>query len=126
MRNIVRMLFVPLLMVLSVSCVSDNSPAAMKEMVGRLCPEHSNSFRFEYLSDQPDSIDCYSIETYKGKILIKGNTVNSMAVGLNASLRIFVIRGCPGTPLILSRCLRLYLCRRARFRQVQNAPTGSS
>ena len=89
MRNIARMLFVPLLMVLSVSCVSDNSPAEMKEMVGRLCPEHSNSFRFEYLSDQPDSIDCYSIETYKGKILIKGNTVNSMAVGLNAYLKNF-------------------------------------
>lgn len=89
MRNIVRMLFVPLLMVLSVSCVPDNSPAEMKEMVGRLCPEHSNSFRFEYLSDQPDSIDSYSIETYKGKILIKGNTVNSMAVGLNAYLKNF-------------------------------------
>ena len=83
MRNIARILFV-LLMALSVSCVPDNSPAEMKEMVGRLCPEHSNSFRFEYLSDQPDSIDSYSIETYKGKILIKGNTVNSMAVGLNA------------------------------------------
>lgn len=89
MRNIVRMLFVPLLMVLSVSCVPDNSPAEMKEMVKRLCPEHSNSFRFEYLSDQPDSIDSYSIETYKGKILIKGNTVNSMAVGLNAYLKNF-------------------------------------
>ena len=89
MRNIARILFVPLLMVLSVSCVSDNSPVEMKEMVGRLCPEHSSSFRFEYLSDQPDSIDCYSIETYKGKILIKGNTVNSMAVGLNAYLKNF-------------------------------------
>ena len=89
MRNIARILFVPLLMVLSVSCVSDNSPAEMKEMVGRLCPEYSNSFRFEYLSDQPDSIDSYSIETYKGKILIKGNTVNSMAVGLNAYLKNF-------------------------------------
>ena len=50
MRNIARILFV-LLMALSVSCVPDNSPAEMKEMVGRLCPEHSNSFRFEYLSD---------------------------------------------------------------------------
>ena len=88
MRNIARILFV-LLMALSVSCVPDNSPAEMKEMVGRLCPEHSNSFRFEYLSDQPDSIDRYSIETYKGKILIKGNTVNSMAVGLNAYLKNF-------------------------------------
>lgn len=88
MRNIARILFV-LLMALSVSCVPDNSPAEMKEMVGRLCPEHSNSFRFEYLSDQPDSIDSYSIETYKGKILIKGNTVNSMAVGLNAYLKNF-------------------------------------
>ncbi len=88
MRNIARILFV-LLMALSVSCVPDNSPAEMKEMVKRLCPEHSNSFRFEYLSDQPDSIDSYSIETYKGKILIKGNTVNSMAVGLNAYLKNF-------------------------------------
>ena len=88
MRNIARILFV-LLMALSVSCVPDNSPAEMKEMVKRLCPEHSNSFRFEYLSDQPDSIDSYSIETYKGKILIKGNTTNSMAVGLNAYLKNF-------------------------------------
>ncbi len=44
MRNIARILFV-LLMALSVSCVPDNSPAEMIEMVGRLCPEHSNSFR---------------------------------------------------------------------------------
>ena len=83
MRNIARILFV-LLMALSVSCVPDNSPAEMKEMVGRLCPEHSNSFRFEYLSDQPDSIDSYSIET----VLMRHDYGKSICVTTQVGCRI--------------------------------------
>ncbi len=66
--------------------VPDQSPAVMKEMCGRLFPEQADCFRFELLEEAGEG-DVFSVESYKRKILIKGNSINSMAVGLNWYLK---------------------------------------
>lgn len=83
-----KLLLIPILSVLACSCVPDNSPAVMKELTERLFPEHADEFRFGFIEGVPaDSMDVFSIESYRGKVLIKGNSTNSMAVGLNHYLK---------------------------------------
>lgn len=55
------------------------------DLCRRVLGEKSKIFRFEQLKDSLD-VDRYSVESSKGKILIKGNSANSMAVGLNQYL----------------------------------------
>ena len=55
------------------------------DLCRRVLGDKSKIFRFEQLKDSLD-VDRYSVESSKGKILIKGNSANSMAVGLNQYL----------------------------------------
>ena len=83
-----KLLLMSILSLLACSCVPDNSPAVMKELTERLFPEHADDFRFEFMERMPDdSMDVFSIEACRGKVLIKGNSTNSMAVGLNYYLK---------------------------------------
>lgn len=85
MRRIVFFLFVS---ILAAGCgaVSDTSPEVMRGMCGRLLGQHSDEFRFEFIPDTA-GCDVFSVESFKDKILIKGNSANSMAVGLNHYLK---------------------------------------
>ena len=67
-------------------CVSKMDNPVMEGLCRRLFPQHADSFEFKLM---PDSIgsDTFSIESVHGKILIKGNSNNSLAVGLNYYLR---------------------------------------
>lgn len=58
----------------------------MKKMCQRLFPQHATSFSFSLFQDSV-SLDRFSIENVSDKILIKGNSNNSLAVGLNYYLR---------------------------------------
>lgn len=66
---------------LLIACSASQDEKTMKEMVKRLVPEHAEVFRFEQLA--VDGQDRYEIEAIKGKVVIRGNNANSMAVGLN-------------------------------------------
>jgi alpha-N-acetylglucosaminidase len=63
-----------------------NSPA-LAEMCQRLFPQHAQSFQFELLTDSTE-VDRFTLaSSVDGKILIKGNNQNSLAVGLNHYLK---------------------------------------
>ena len=73
-----------------VSCQRDQDPATntLSEMCERLFPQHAHSFQFQLLTDSVD-IDRFTLESDNGKILIKGNNRNSLAVGLNHYLKYY-------------------------------------
>ena len=73
-----------------VSCQRNQDPATntLSEMCERLFPQHAHSFQFQLLTDSVD-IDRFTLESDNGKILIKGNNRNSLAVGLNHYLKYY-------------------------------------
>lgn len=64
---------------------SDSRSAAA--LVKRLVPEVAGRFCFEPLRDVPG--DCFELEQVGNRIVIRGNSVNSMAVGLNHYLKYY-------------------------------------
>ena len=63
-----------------------NAPVAAAGLVKRLLPKHSERFSFEVI--QPDNgRDVFEITTHEGKVIIRGNTGTSMAMGLNWYLK---------------------------------------
>ena len=84
MRKIFYCLMLSLVLV---ACqTTPDSSSIMKDMCRRLFPEQAGSFRFEQLDDGTEG-DWFTLESVKGKILIQGNSTNSMAVGLNWYLK---------------------------------------
>ena len=73
-----------------VSCQRNQDPATntLSEMCERLFPQYAHSFQFQLLTDSVD-IDRFTLESDNGKILIKGNNRNSLAVGLNHYLKYY-------------------------------------
>ena len=73
-----------------VSCQRNQDPATntLSEMCERLFPQHAHSFQFQLLTDSVD-IDRFTLESDNGKILIRGNNRNSLAVGLNHYLKYY-------------------------------------
>ena len=67
-----------------VSCRRDQEVRSALELTQRLIPEHAGSFRFVHTDD---TSDVFSVESKGDKIVISGNNANSMAVGLNWSLK---------------------------------------
>lgn len=57
----------------------------MDAMVSRLLPGHESRFQFELIG-APDATDWYRVEASGDKVLISGNSNNSLAVGLNRYL----------------------------------------
>ncbi len=70
-------------------CSSKKLP--VEELVQRLIPEHAEKFVFEEIKTTDNEADFYEIESKNGKIVIKGNNSNSMAVGLNHYLKNFCL-----------------------------------
>lgn len=76
------------LLLLAVGCQrpSDEETQPLRDMCQRLFPQHADEFRFELLTDSTD-VDRFALESVGGKIHIKGNNKNSLAVGLNHYLK---------------------------------------
>ena len=60
MRFIVNILFAFLALSL-LSCNSEKDVAVMREMAGRLIPEHADNFRFQIVSDTIGEADFFEI-----------------------------------------------------------------
>lgn len=80
-----------LLISIAASCIScaslkkvtdDEKTAAA--LAGRIIPEYADDMKFIQIAD---SVDVFEISTRNGKLVIKGNNANSMAVGLNHYLK---------------------------------------
>lgn len=57
-------------------------------MVKRLTPQYADKFLFKQIRTLPGE-DVFELSSIKGKILIKGNNANSMAVGFNYYLKYY-------------------------------------
>jgi alpha-N-acetylglucosaminidase len=65
---------------------NSNAPAAAKALLGRLLPQQVDRFVFETISPVADR-DVFEIESCDGKIVVRGNTGVSLAMGLNWYLK---------------------------------------
>jgi alpha-N-acetylglucosaminidase len=57
-----------------------------KELIGRLLPRHAGQFICEIIADD-NGQDVFEIESKSGKVVLRGNSALSIAVGLNWYLR---------------------------------------
>jgi len=74
---------------LSTKSYAGESPVmAASQLVKRLVPQYAGSIVFEPITTIGDS-DVYELESRAGKIFIRGNSANSMAVGLNHYLKYY-------------------------------------
>lgn len=81
-----KVTFLLVSMVVSIcSFAGTKAEESMKAMVNRLFPQHAEAFVFEQTNQ--DGADTYTIESKEGKIIIKGNSPQAMAVGLNYYLK---------------------------------------
>lgn len=76
---------ISLSLIIAASSITGFASDTMKAMVGRLLPGHEDSFVFEQIGS-PYLNDWYRVESFGDKILISGNSNNSMAVGPNRYL----------------------------------------
>ncbi|MBN1419798.1 MAG: family 20 glycosylhydrolase, partial [Planctomycetes bacterium] len=63
-----------------------NAPAAARALLARILPDHVDRFAFETIPPAGGR-DVFEIEASGGKVIIRGNTAVSMAVGLNEYLK---------------------------------------
>ncbi|MDD3969023.1 MAG: alpha-N-acetylglucosaminidase [Proteiniphilum sp.] len=71
------------------SCTPKKDVQAMREMAGRLFPAQADNFRFQILSDTTGRTDFFEISSKRNKIIIRGNSANSLATGLNHYLKYY-------------------------------------
>ena len=83
-----------LMLALLLSCspkAEDKDLLAMRSMVERLVPAYVENFRFEKIA-APNGKDLFQLDTSdNGKIVIRGNNANAMAMGLNHYLRYYCL-----------------------------------
>ena len=61
---------------------------AARRLVERIAPEAAGHFRFELIDDSAGH-DVFEIETARNRVIVRGNSANSMAVGLNHYLKYY-------------------------------------
>ena len=83
--KILRLL--PGLVLLLLCACSRHDDAAVRALARRVIPDHEKEFRFERMADSVDRPDCFELESRDGKIIVRGNNSNSIAVGLNYYLK---------------------------------------
>ena len=66
---------------------SKNKKAATS-LAERIIPEVTDKIRFEQLSENEQK-DFFELESLEGKIVVRGNSANSMAVGFNHYLKYY-------------------------------------
>lgn len=75
-----KSLFLPVLVFVLFSCGRTAEEEKAYQLLARLVPDYASGFVFEQLAD---TADVFELESVNGKTVIRGNNVNSMAVGLN-------------------------------------------
>jgi len=70
--------------VLLVSCCRDSDIRSARALARRVVPEYASSIRFEKIDTDGDR---FELETVSGRLVIRGNNVNSMATGLGHYLK---------------------------------------
>ena len=71
-------------------CFSQDSDVkAAEQLTRRLIPDYADGFVFEKASARAG--DYYTLESRDGKIVVRGNNANSMAVGLNYYLKYYCL-----------------------------------
>jgi len=68
--------------------VDPDAPRAARALLGRLLPDHAEQFTFEVIPPEAGR-DVFEIETRNGKVVTRGNTGVSMAMGLNWYLKYY-------------------------------------
>lgn len=71
------------LLCMAAGCRSEDD-AAVRALARRIIPEHEKQFRFERLTD---TTECFELESRGSKIIVRGNSSASIAVGLNHYLK---------------------------------------
>lgn len=71
------------LLCMAAGCRSEDD-AAVRALARRIIPEHEKQFRFERLTD---TTECFELESRGSKIVVRGNSSASIAVGLNHYLK---------------------------------------
>lgn len=71
------------LLCMAAGCRSEDD-GAVRALARRIIPEHEKQFRFERLTD---TTECFELESRGSKIIVRGNSSASIAVGLNHYLK---------------------------------------
>lgn len=88
MRIVAPMILASLVLSLF-SCTPDKDVRTMREMARRLIPAQADKFRFQIVSDSKEKADFFEISSERNKIIIRGNSVNALATGLNHYLKYY-------------------------------------
>lgn len=86
MKHFVSLLV--LLIMMMPSTAANKEVKAAKALAQRIIPQVTNHILFEQLQKENDK-DVFELESVDGKIVIRGNSANSMAVGLNHYLKYY-------------------------------------
>lgn len=76
------------LVIVPITVLAGKNEKAASALAERLLPAVADSFIFQEISDDSGK-DVFEIESVDGKICIRGNSANSMAVGLNHYLKYY-------------------------------------
>lgn len=82
MNKSVFFLLLVFILFFPISCISDVSSA--HQLAERIVPKYAKDIVFYQIED---TLDVFEILSKDGKLIIKGNNANSMAVGLNYYLK---------------------------------------
>ena len=88
--NVTRTLLVLLFLWIGTAlpATASKNEKAATSLAKRIIPEVADKIRFEQLSEN-EKKDFFELESLEGKIVIRGNSANSMAVGLNHYLKYY-------------------------------------
>lgn len=81
-------LFIMFILTSTFAVSANKDIKAAKELTRRLLPEVADCILFEQLQKDNDK-DVFELESVNGKVVIRGNSANSMAVGLNHYLKYY-------------------------------------
>lgn len=87
MINLKRLAFLWILMI-PLGIMATKNEKAAKALAERIVPHVADRFTFEEMKNESGK-DVFELETLNGKIRIRGNSANSMAVGLNYYLKYY-------------------------------------
>jgi len=87
-KNIAALIF---FLVINTSVLAQNTQfSAITALTQRLLPKQASSFLFEQIKT-PSIKDIFEVQSKDGKIIIRGNNTNSLAVGLNYYLKYYAL-----------------------------------
>lgn len=78
-----------LLQIFTLPVIANQNEKEAMALAKRVIPTKADQFLFEQLAGKESEKDIFELETVNGKIVIRGNSANSMAVGLNHYLKYY-------------------------------------